>query len=217
MGRCQSFYLLLTSLEGICAPEFAKEKPIPNVRTAPAKTLLAACYLAVLMVSSCVEHRPGISLFQPRPHSLNILPCLAQAFFHLRSHLYAHWPCPLSAPPSLPPRALMYTYVSDKDLARTLISSRSSNLLPYAGERRQHLVHTRDARPAQILRGRVFRSWQGTLKTGWQFQMTWWRRAPGQRLTRRFAFVALHSGCLARITARAHGVILRLCHTFYQL
>eukprot|EP00802_Teleaulax_amphioxeia_P022499 Tamp_22953.p1 GENE.Tamp_22953~~Tamp_22953.p1 ORF type:complete len:233 (+),score=42.51 Tamp_22953:43-741(+) len=30
---------------------FAQENPIPNIRTAPAKTLLAAAYLAVLMVS----------------------------------------------------------------------------------------------------------------------------------------------------------------------
>jgi hypothetical protein len=29
---------------------FAQENPVPNVRTAPAKTLLAAAYLAVLMV-----------------------------------------------------------------------------------------------------------------------------------------------------------------------
>jgi len=31
--------------------QFAREKPVPNIRTHPAKTLLAACYLAVLMVS----------------------------------------------------------------------------------------------------------------------------------------------------------------------
>ena len=30
---------------------FANEKPVPNIRTSPAKTILAACYLAVLMVS----------------------------------------------------------------------------------------------------------------------------------------------------------------------
>ena len=30
---------------------FASDKPVDNIRTAPAKTLLAACYLAVLMVS----------------------------------------------------------------------------------------------------------------------------------------------------------------------
>ena len=92
--------LTTESLTGMCAPEFAKEKPTPNVRTAPAKTLLAACYLAVLMVSSCVEHGPGISLLRPRPYSFHILPCSEQAFFHFCSHLYAHLPCLLSTPAS---------------------------------------------------------------------------------------------------------------------
>jgi hypothetical protein len=31
--------------------QFAQQKPVPNVRTAPASTLLAAAYLAVLMLS----------------------------------------------------------------------------------------------------------------------------------------------------------------------
>lgn len=54
---------------------FAQENPIPNVRTAPAKTLLAASYLGVLMVSddnisSCLVMLDGNSTFNGRRFEL---------------------------------------------------------------------------------------------------------------------------------------------------